>query len=126
MTETIMPPDVLRNLKPDWIVPIVALLVHKKSEENGSIFEVGGGHVAKLRWERSSGQLLKCDETYTPEAILSRWNEVVSFKDATPSFGPPDFMLMLEKSMKMAQNHQGSVKLDFSGKVVLVTGGGAG
>ncbi|KAF4496762.1 peroxisomal hydratase-dehydrogenase-epimerase, partial [Fusarium agapanthi] len=50
MTETIMPPDVLANLKPEWVVPLVAVLVHKNNtEETGGIFEVGGGHVAKLR-----------------------------------------------------------------------------
>ena len=125
MTETIMPPDVLENLKPDWIVPVVAALVHKNAEETGSIFEVGGGHVAKLRWERSSGLLLKADDSYTPGAILKKWDQVSNFKDAEHPTGPANFMELLEKSMKMGPSDKGET-LDFTGKVALVTGGGAG
>jgi len=125
MTETVMPPDILANLKPDWVVPLVAVLVHKDSEENGSIFEVGGGHIAKLRWERASGLLLKADDSYTPGAILKKWDQISNFKGAEYPSGPADFMGLLEKSMNMGPNDKGET-LDFKGKVALVTGGGAG
>ncbi|KAI1763657.1 NAD(P)-binding protein [Hypoxylon sp. FL1150] len=126
MTETVMPPDVLENLKPDWVVPLVAVLVHKNNtSETGGIFEVGGGHVAKLRWERSSGLLLKADNTYTPGAILKKWDKVLDFSSPQYPTGPNDFMSLLEESQKMGPNEQGE-KLDFTGRVVLVTGGGAG
>ncbi|OTA96072.1 hypothetical protein M434DRAFT_393156 [Hypoxylon sp. CO27-5] len=126
MTETVMPPDVLQNLKPDWVVPLVAVLVHKSNtSETGGIFEVGGGHVAKLRWERSSGLLLKADDSYTPGAILKKWDKVVDFSNPQYPTGPNDFMSLLEESMKMGPNEQGE-KLDFTGRVALVTGGGAG
>lgn len=125
MTQTVMPPDILENLKPDWVVPLVAVLVHKNSEENGSIFEVGGGHVAKLRWERASGLLLKADDSYTPGAILKKWDQISNFKGAEHPTGPADFMGLLEKSMKMSPSDKGET-LDFTGKVALVTGGGAG
>lgn len=126
MTETVMPPDVLENLKPDWVVPLVAVLVHKNNtDENGSIFEVGGGHVAKLRWERSSGLLLKADDSYTPGAILKKWDKVTDFSDPQYPSGPNDFMSLLEDSMKMGPSDKGE-PLDFKGRVALVTGGGAG
>jgi multifunctional beta-oxidation protein len=125
MTATVMPPDVLESLKPDWVVPLVAVLAHKDTTENGSIFEVGGGHVAKLRWERSSGLLLKADDTYTPGAILKKWDEISNFKDAEHPTGVADFMGLLERSMDLGPNDQGET-LDFKGKVALVTGGGAG
>jgi multifunctional beta-oxidation protein len=125
MTETIMPPDILENLKPDWVVPLVAVLVHKDSQETGSIYEVGGGHVAKLRWERSSGLLLKCDDSYTPGAVLKRWNEIFDFKNPEHPTGSADFLALLEKSIHLPPSDRGE-DLDFTGKVVLVTGGGAG
>ncbi|KAK8128370.1 bifunctional hydroxyacyl-CoA dehydrogenase/enoyl-CoA hydratase FOX2 [Apiospora sp. TS-2023a] len=126
MTETVMPPDVLENLKPDWVVPLVAVLVHKNNtDENGSIFEVGGGHIAKFRWERSSGLLLKADDSYTPGAVLKQWNKVTDFSDPQYPSGPNDFMSLLEDSMKMGPNDKGE-PLDFKGRVALVTGGGAG
>jgi multifunctional beta-oxidation protein len=126
MTETVMPPDLLALMKPEWVVPLVGVLVHKNNTaENGSIFEVGGGHIAKLRWERSTGQLLKCDASYTPGAVLKKWNEVIDFSNPQYPAGPNDFLTLLEESMKLGSSETGE-KLDFSGRVALVTGGGAG
>ena len=126
MTETIMPPDVLALMKPEWVVPLVAVLVHKNNtSESGSIFEVGGGHVAKLRWERSSGLLCKCDESYTPSAVLKKWKQVTDFSKPQYPSGPNDFVSLLEDSLKLGPNEQGE-KVDFTGRVALVTGGGAG
>jgi multifunctional beta-oxidation protein len=126
MTQTVMPPEVLENLKPEWVVPLVAVLVHKNNtDENGSIFEVGGGHIAKFRWERSSGLLLKADDSYTPGAVLKKWDKVTDFSNPQYPSGPNDFMTLLEESMKMGPSEQGE-KLDFTGRVALVTGGGAG
>ncbi|CAI4210603.1 unnamed protein product [Parascedosporium putredinis] len=119
-------PDVLANLKPDWIVPIVACLVHKSNTtETGSIFEAGAGHCAKLRWERSSGLLLRPDETYTPGAVLKQWNKVTDFSNPQHPTGTNDFLSLLEDAMKLGPNPAGET-LDFNGRVALVTGGGAG
>lgn len=121
-----MPPEVLAGLKPDWIVPLVAVLVHKSNtHENGGIFDAGAGHMAKLRWERSSGLLLKADDSYSPDAILKKWDQVIDFSKPQYPTGPADFLTLLEDSMKMGPSEQGE-KLDFTGKVALVTGGGAG
>ncbi|KAK3353638.1 hypothetical protein B0T25DRAFT_545058 [Lasiosphaeria hispida] len=126
MTETIMPPDLLAVMKPEWVVPLVAVLVHKNNTtESGSIFEVGGGHIAKLRWERANGQLLKCDDSYTPGAVLKKWDQISDFSKPQYPSGPNDFLTLLEESMKMGPNDKGE-KLDFTGRVALVTGGGAG
>lgn len=121
-----MPPDMLENLKPDWVVPLVAVLVHpSNANETGSIFEVGGGHIAKLRWERAKGALLKTGPSLTPGAILKKWNDVNDF--STPSYpsGVADFMSLLEEAQKLGDNDQGEL-FDFTGKVVLITGAGAG
>ncbi|GAB1316714.1 bifunctional hydroxyacyl-CoA [Madurella fahalii] len=126
MTETVMPPDVLALMKPEWVVPLVAVLVHKNNtSESGSIFEVGGGHIAKLRWERSRGLLLKCDDSYTPSAIIKKWDQVIDFSDPQYPSGPNDFLTLLEESQKLGPSEQGE-KIDFKGRVALVTGGGAG
>ena len=49
MTATIMPPEMLEALRPEYIAPVVAYLVHESCPESGSVFEVGGGWVAKVR-----------------------------------------------------------------------------
>lgn len=50
MTETVFPKEVLDKLHPRYIVPLVGYLCHESSQENGQLFEVGGGYIAKLRW----------------------------------------------------------------------------
>jgi len=126
MTATVMPPDVLEMLKPEWIVPLVAVLVHpSNTTETGGIFEVGGGHIAKLRWERAKGALLKADSSLTPGAILRRWDDVNDFSKPSYPTGPADFMTLLEESMKLPSAPAGK-EPDFKGKVALVTGGGNG
>jgi multifunctional beta-oxidation protein len=126
MTETVMPPDLLKALDPAFVVPLVAVLVHKdNTDENGSIFEVGGGNVSKIRWERADGLLLKADDSYTPGAILNKWDKVFDFSKPQYPSGVNDYAELLETSLKMAPNDRGA-NLDLSGKVALVTGGGAG
>src|ERR1700712_2047259 len=77
MTATVMPPDRLEALKPDWVVPLVAVLVHSSNtKESGGIFEGAAVHFSKIRWERSEGLLLRPDETLTPDVIERNWDRI--------------------------------------------------
>lgn len=68
MLESVMPPDFLKLVTPALVVPLVAYLCHETCEENGSVFEVGGGFVAKLRWQRAEGAFFE-PTTMTPESV---------------------------------------------------------
>ena len=57
MTETVLAGGPGRGPRSrEYVAPLVARLCHEESEETGSVFEVGGGFYAKLRWERAVGQ----------------------------------------------------------------------
>lgn len=55
MTATVMPAEVVEMLKPDFVAPFVAYLCHESCNDNGGLFEVGAGYIAKHRWQRSAG-----------------------------------------------------------------------
>jgi 3-hydroxyacyl-CoA dehydrogenase/3a,7a,12a-trihydroxy-5b-cholest-24-enoyl-CoA hydratase len=65
-----MPEDILKVLKPEYVAPLVLYLCHEDTQENGSLFEVGGGWIGKVRWQKSSGSLVKpADREMTPEDV---------------------------------------------------------
>jgi len=106
-------------------MPLVVVLVDKNCNESGSIFEVGGGHMAKYKWERSRGAVLACDSNFTASSLLQRWQEVIDFKNPQH----PDDGFSLEELMarlKVAPPNPQTQSLDFTGRVVLVTGGASG
>src|SRR5580693_7943303 len=69
MTETVLPPDAVAALKPEYVSPLVAWLCHESCEETGSLFEIGGGFIGKLRWERAEGALFRLSRPLAPEAV---------------------------------------------------------
>ncbi|KAJ8652746.1 hypothetical protein O0I10_011628 [Lichtheimia ornata] len=127
MTETIMPPEVLASLKPDYVCPVVGYLCHENTEETGGIFEVGGGFVAKLRWERSLGSVFRADETFDPSAVAARWDEITNFDkvEYPASITDTDFLGLLERAKASGPNPKGE-PLRFDGQVAIVTGAGGG
>jgi len=64
MTETVLPPDTLEGVNPDYVVPLgkkvslgrifllylVAYLASEKCNVTGATYECAGGYVAKVRW----------------------------------------------------------------------------
>jgi len=79
MTATVMPKEMLDALKPEFVAPVVAYLCHESCEENGGLFELGAGWVAKLRWARSEGAVMPVNDQ-SVEAVAKIWSQVVDFE----------------------------------------------
>lgn len=122
----VIPPDLVAKLSPAWVVPVVSMLVSSSNTfENGSLFEVGAGHVCKVRWQRAAGALLKPDDTMTPGAVLAKWADVNDFSKPDYSALPADMEHLQSLAVKVEQNPKGP-SVRFDGRVAVVTGGGAG
>lgn len=83
MTETILPPEILERLNPEYVTPLVAWLASTQCQEIGGLFEVGAGFVAKLRWERSLGHNFPSNAPLTAEDIAAKWSQICDFDGAT-------------------------------------------
>ncbi len=83
MTETILTPDLIAALKPEYVTAFAAWLVHDECQDTGGVFEVGGGFMAAVRLERSVGKTIKPGREMTPELVRSSWSEVTDFSQTT-------------------------------------------
>jgi len=96
LTATVMPPAVLERLDPGYVTPLVLLLCHESHQGVGEIFEVGGGWIAKVRWEQAPGAVFKRDRI-SPESIAARWAEITAFEGAAHPRSAMDSLAELSK-----------------------------
>lgn len=136
MTEKVLPPSILEQLGPEKIAPLVLYLSSDANTElNGEIFEVAAGFFAQIRWERSGGVLFRPDDSFTPEVVAKKIDEILNFDD---SLKPEllknqhpkmlnDYLSLNEAARELAANDaSGAPAVNVKGKVVVITGAGAG
>ncbi len=112
MTETILPPDLVAALKPEFVSPVVAWLCHESCDENGSLFEVGGGYVGKLRWERAEGALFRLSRPMTPEGVRDKWSLICDFGRATHPANVTESMQPILGNLGTAKGRGGNEFVD--------------
>ncbi|KAK3579995.1 hypothetical protein CHS0354_025319 [Potamilus streckersoni] len=101
MTETVMPPELVAALKPEYIAPLTVYLCHEGCQENGSLFEVGAGWIGKLRWQRTKGAIVRePGKTMTPEQVRDKWNEITDFSDPEYPSSAADSTRLLVKVLR--------------------------
>lgn len=83
MTETVLPKELLDALKPEYVSPLVAWLCHESCEETGGLFEVGGGVMNKLRWERTEGKNFPVGKNISIEQVKSSFAAITDFSKST-------------------------------------------
>ncbi len=100
LTETILPPDMVAALKPEYVAPLVAYLCHESNSATGQVFEVGAGWAARVRWQRGRGAFLPLAEALTPEAIADQWTTIQNFDDPTYPETPLDSFAPVVESLQ--------------------------
>jgi 3-hydroxyacyl-CoA dehydrogenase/3a,7a,12a-trihydroxy-5b-cholest-24-enoyl-CoA hydratase len=81
LTATVLPDDIRKKLKPEYVSPLVAYLCSEQSEETGGLFEVGAGSFFHLNWYRSEGCTLKTDDV-TIENVEENFGKIKDMTNA--------------------------------------------
>jgi 3-hydroxyacyl-CoA dehydrogenase/3a,7a,12a-trihydroxy-5b-cholest-24-enoyl-CoA hydratase len=112
MTETILPPNLVAALKPEYVSPLVAWLCHESCTETGSLFEAGGGFIGKLRWERAEGSIFRLSRTLTPEQVEKNWGAICDFGKTTHPSNVTESMQPIVNNLGTAQGKGGNQFID--------------
>ncbi len=83
MTETVLPPNLVAALKPEYVTALVVKLCHESHEDAGGLYEVGGGFYSRLRWERTRGKVFRLGRPVSAEDVAASWKDVTAWDEAT-------------------------------------------
>lgn len=86
MTATVMPPEMVEALKPEYVATVVGFLCHESSKNTGAVFEVGSGWVSQVRWQRTGGVGFPVNQPLLPEAVQSRFKDITNFDDGRATY----------------------------------------
>jgi (3R)-3-hydroxyacyl-CoA dehydrogenase / 3a,7a,12a-trihydroxy-5b-cholest-24-enoyl-CoA hydratase / enoyl-CoA hydratase 2 len=96
LTATIMPAQILEQLKPEFVTPLVVKLCHDTHSDSGGLYEVGAGWIGKLRWQRTRGHGFPISAPLSAEQVVSRWDQITDFTEADhPAGGQQALMAIM-------------------------------
>ena len=95
LTEDILPPDLLKKLKPEFVAPLVLYLCSEQCEDTGLVLNAGMGYFNRAAIVTGPGAVVGDDKSVpTLEQIHKNWEtindleEAREFPNATAAFGP--------------------------------------
>src|SRR5262249_35720531 len=113
LTATVLPKELMDNLKPEFISPLVLWLCHETCSDTGGVFELGAGWISKLRWERSRGHGFRHDAELTPEQVAAKWPVICDFENsAHPSHVAESMSALLDQINRPSRGGNEFIDLD--------------
>jgi len=105
MTATVLPDDLVKALKPEYVAPLVIWLCHEDSKINGELFEVGAGWISQLRWQRTKGAFFPIDKDLSPEQVRDHWDAITDWTNAVnPASITDSTMIIFENLNNKGEN----------------------
>ncbi|KAF0695667.1 Aste57867_13527 [Aphanomyces stellatus] len=83
MTATVLPEEVVKQWKPEYVAPTIAFLAHESVPCTGAVFESGGGWVAQVKLTRSEGHFFDLNKELTIDGVAAHWKAITDFGNAT-------------------------------------------
>jgi hypothetical protein len=80
MTATVLPPNVVEKLKPEYVSPIVAWLVSEQCNVSGKVFVAGGGYFSRTAFVEGPGVFFDAEKGITPEMVVEKLDQIVSLE----------------------------------------------
>lgn len=97
LTETILPPPLIEQLKPEFVTPLVVKLCDENSQDTGGLYEVGAGWMGQLHWERSKGVGFNLSNGISAEDVNENWAAITNYENADhPNNGQEAMMAMMQ------------------------------
>jgi len=84
MTATVMPPDMVEKLKPEYVSPMVAYMCSEECTDSGIIFTAGAGYFSRAVMVEGPGVALNAQKGITIENIRDRIGDIKKLEGAQP------------------------------------------
>jgi len=84
MTATVMPPDMVEKLKPDYVSPIVVYMCSEECSDSGVIFVAGAGYFSRAVMVEGPGIGLDASKGISIEDVRDRLADIKKLEGAQP------------------------------------------
>jgi NAD(P)-dependent dehydrogenase (short-subunit alcohol dehydrogenase family) len=84
MTATVMPPDMVEKLKPDYVSPVVVYMCSEECTDSGIIFVAGAGYFSRAVMVEGPGVTLDAKKGISIEDIRDRLADIKKLEGAQP------------------------------------------
>ena len=118
LIESTLPPEMVKALTPELVVPVVLHLCHRHCDDSGAIVETGGGYVTRVRYELS--EALSIESSVSTKFVSEHLSAVDDFQGQVLS---SQRQVSDRRSSQVQPMHATttSAPLSFGGQVVVIT-----
>jgi len=82
LTEDIVPPEIFRKMRVDFVTPAVLYMCSEKCQDSGMIINAGLGYFSRSAMMTGQGVVLSDgDRIPTPEEVMENWGRITSLEN---------------------------------------------